>query len=114
MKTEVQQGSKPKVSYADFIASQQTKRKGTLAQLIGRYTEEMNATATQRRAKPLGIDTMYRLKKLARMPIGAVAAIDLKKNHVIEHCRARIAEGVVPATVMHDVVCHIGLIRPFR
>lgn len=102
---------KPRITLAQFRAMQQQQRKGTLAELIGRYIDEMNSTATQRRSKPLGIDTMYRLKKIARMPIGSVVAVDLRKNHFIEHCRARIDEGVVPATVMHDVVVIAGVLK---
>lgn len=111
MQTANQQG-KPRISYAQFQAQQQQeKTKGTLAELIGRFTNEMNATTAQRNARPLGTDSVYRYAMLERLPIGQVAAVELHRNDIIAHCRTRIAAGVKPATVMHDVVCLTNVLK---
>lgn len=83
--------SKPRLSYAEFIAS---KPAGvTLVALINRYIEEMEGI------KPLGESHRCTLRKVGRMPIGAKVASALTKHDFIDMAKALKADGLCPATV---------------
>jgi integrase len=87
---------KPRIAYGEFHAA----RVGvgpTVGDLIRRYLKEIDPI------KPFGQGHRYCLEMLARMPIGAKVASHLEPHDVIEHCRARRAEGVVAATVTQDL-----------
>ena len=75
-----------------------------VSELIGRYIDEMNGTNGQAGLKTLGETSYYKLRQLQRMPIGDKSAETLRKQDLIEHCRARVSkDGVCAATVMHDI-----------
>jgi integrase len=99
--------SKPRVAYAQFIAS---KQPGTVAWLIERYIKEMNGLDGRPAVKTLGASHEYTLRILQRSPIGAKLALDLKKTDVIEHCRLRRME-VCAATVMQDITFLTGALK---
>lgn len=66
--------------------------------LIGRYIAEVDLI------KPLGRTKRYVLEMLQGEPIAEVRIEDLGSKHVIDHCKARQAEGAGPATVNQDII----------
>lgn len=88
--------SKPRITYAQFIAQQPKKQ--TLGQLIERYIEAMKNINRE-----VGESQQYALRAIARRPIAQTPALDLTRHHVIEFARQRNREGVKPSTVKHDL-----------
>ena len=108
---ETQQG-KPKVSYADFIATQKRPnfKIGTVAWLIQRFINEMNGWDGKPPVRELGGSHEYILRRLQREPIGEKCASKLTKHDVIEHCKERI-KAVCPATINQDITYLTGVLK---
>ena len=99
---------KPKVSYADFVASLPKKPQraaGTIAWIVQRYVDEMAAV------KPVGTSQGYTLGIVQRMPIGAIQWLELAHTDVIDFARQRIDSGVCAATVMQGVTYLAGALK---
>ena len=84
---------------------------GTIAWLVERYIAEMNGLNGQPAVKTLGETHYYKLRQLQRFPIAKVKALEITKRDLIDLCRSRIAEGVSPATVNHDVTAISGVLK---
>jgi integrase len=72
----------------------------TIAWILQRYVEEMPLINAD---KPIRGSHLYAITRLQKWPIGQVAAKDLKKGHIIEHCKMRRSQGVKPQTINQDV-----------
>ena len=104
---------KPKLTYAEFVAAQESRhKKGTVAWIIDRFQREMDGTTDQPGVRPLKDSHRYSLLRLKRAPIGSLIAAELSRKDVIEHCRRRIEqEKVLPQTVMQDVTYLSGTLK---
>ena len=83
---------------------------GTVAAVIERYIAEMNGTFSGKPIRMLGASHLYTLRRLQRMPIGAVQADKLSKHDVIEHCKTRRLT-VSAATINQDVTYLSGVLK---
>lgn len=99
MEAKTQQ--KPRLTYAQFIATQQPDSPLLVRSIIARFIAEMNGTAEKPGVKPLGLSHLYTLRMLQASPLGAELATELTKGDIIAHCRQRQAEKIKPQTVMH-------------
>jgi integrase len=97
--------SKPRLSYAEFIASQQSKQPVTIAMLIQRVIDDVDANPMT--IRPHGESTRATLRRMQREPIGAVIAAKLSRHDLIEHCKRRRngvdRKAVSAATVKGDL-----------
>lgn len=80
-------------------------------ELIDRFCNEMNGAEGQQGIKPLGVSHLYCLRRLQRAPIAEKQAHELKKHDIIEHVKARRAEGICGATAMHDITFLRGVLQ---
>lgn len=64
-------------------------------------------------ARPLGDSLRYTTARLQREPIGAKVIGDLKPGDLVDYCRSRIAGGVKPCTVNHDLTTLRSTLRDF-
>ncbi len=85
-------------------------RIGSIGWLIERYIREMNGLDTGKPIRFIGTSQLYTLRRLQRAPIGMVAAAEVTKHHIIEHCKAR-RQTVCPATIMQDVTYLSGVLK---
>lgn len=83
----------------------------TVKALIERFIEEMNGTNGQPGIKPLGESHYATLRKIARLPIGARAAEELKKYDVIDLCKSLQADGRCPATAQQYTTYLGGVLK---
>jgi hypothetical protein len=81
-------------------------KKLSVAWCIQRFIEEMDGGV-----KPLGQSHRYILRMLQRSAIGTIGAMRLKRKDVIEHCKARQAQGVKPQTVQQDTTYLSGVLK---
>lgn len=95
---------KPRLHYSQFVASKQGE---TVAAYIRRFMRD----AEQPGAKPQGGSHRYILMSMQRAPIGAVMVGELKAQDFIDHCRWRIAGGVLPQTVNQDITYLAGMLK---
>jgi GNAT superfamily N-acetyltransferase len=103
--------SKPRVSYSAFKAAQPQPQ----------YQEHSVAFACQwrideagkRGARKLGDSMGYTLRRMQREGIGAKLIPDLKPQDLVDHCRERIASGVMPATVNADATTLRSTLRDY-
>lgn len=84
---------------------------GTVAHLIERFVREMDGHDGKPAVRTLGVSQRYILRRLQTAPIGQIVAAALHRSQVIEHAKARIAAGVIPATVMQDVTYLAGVLK---
>src|SRR3990167_5924389 len=82
-----------------------------LKDLIERFVDEMNGADGERPVKALGTSHLYCLRRLQRAPIAQKEASELKKSDIIEHVKARRAEGISAATAQHDVTFLRGVLQ---
>lgn len=80
----------------------------TVSALLDRYIAEMPLINPD---KPIGTSHLYTLRMLQRSPIGAKDATKLRKGDIIEHCKARRAAGVQPATINQDITYLAGPLK---
>lgn len=78
----------------------------TVAQIIDRYSVDMNGTHEQIGLKPLGSSHMYSLNKIKRSFLGQKDAAKLTKHDIKDYCIER-RKTVCPATVNQDI-CYLG------
>lgn len=98
----------------DFLPSSPSLdefKRGTVAWIIQRYILEMDGSDERRGVRPMGASQRYTLAMMQRAEIGAVLASELRRSHVIDHAKARIAAGVLPATVMQDITYLSGALK---
>lgn len=106
MPTEV--AVKPRVSYAQFVASQQ---KGyTVAQLIEKYIAEMDGTAEKPGVRMLGNSHRFTLRRIQRTEFAKKPAVTLRKQDIIEYCKDRI-QTVCAASINQDVTFIAGILK---
>lgn len=118
---ETTTAGKPRVSYADFVATQKKPgyAKGTMAGLIQRYINEMNGWDGQPMIDDgLGEGHVYSLRGLQRAPhIGPKIAAALTEYDVIEHAKwrrkqvTRSGNSVSPATINQDIAYLTGVLK---
>lgn len=107
---ETQQQEKPKVNYADFVASQKKGKEfkdGTVAWLIEKYIADRMRPGS----RGLGGSHICTLRKEQRAPIGSKLFAKLRPIDFIEHCKDRISSGVLPQTVMQDMTYLSGVLK---
>lgn len=100
---------KPRVSYAQFIA---TKPARTVAWVIEKFIREMNGWDGKPGLKEIGYGELYTLRLLQRSPIGAVLAAKVSRADIIAHCRMRQEAGIKPQTAGQDVV-YLGVVLKY-
>jgi integrase len=76
------------------ITAGRTETQLSVADLVARYTSEMELGASHR----------YSLQLLARMPIGKKLASKLRPVDVVDHCQLRRDANIAPPTVWQDLV----------
>lgn len=103
-----QQEVKPRLSYAEFLASQQNGF--TIAQIVERFIRAMDGLDVEPPVKTLGVSHRITLRCLQRAPIGAILAIKLNRRDVIAFCRESVKK-VMPATVMQYVTYLSGALN---
>lgn len=101
---------KPRLTYAEFVslraAPAANDSRITLARLIERYIAEMD----QPHMKPLGPSHKYTLRVIARMPIGAKVATELRKTDVMDMAK-ELRKSIVAATVQQYVTFLRGVLK---
>lgn len=75
----------------------------SIAWILQRYIEEMNGWGGKPPVRELGTSQLYTMRKLQRAPIGKRPARVFTDDDVIEHCKFRQAEGVLPQTTQQDL-----------
>lgn len=103
-----QQEVKPRLSYAEFLASQ--KNGFTIAQIIERFIRAMNGLDGQPPVKTLGQSHRITLRCLQRAPIGSVEALKLDRKDVIAYCQES-SKKRRPATVQQYVTYLFGALN---
>jgi hypothetical protein len=88
---------KPRITYQQFVASQPQQH--TVAGAFRWRIEE----AQKPGARKLGDSLRITLRRMQRETISAKLIAELKPQDIIDHCRARIAGGVLPQTVNSDM-----------
>jgi integrase len=83
------------------------KMEETVEQCIERFIKDTE----QPGAKRLGGSHKYILRRLQRAPIGQKKLSELRAQDFIDHCRLRIAGGVLPQTVNQDVTYLVGMLK---
>lgn len=103
---EVQE-AKPRLSYAEFIAS---KKGFTVAQIIERFIRAMDGLDGEPAVKTLGVSHRITLRCLQRASIGAILALELDRKDLIEFCKESVKKRK-PATVMQYVTYLSGALN---
>jgi integrase len=98
---------KIRLTYAEFVRLQTAKKTpGTVAGIIERFIAEMSLP----HMKPLGASHWYTLRRIQRMPIGALIASDLKKTHIVDMVKD-LRTKVCAATAQQYVCFLTGVLK---
>jgi integrase len=102
--------NKPKVTYAEFVAAQQArKREGSIAWFVDKRIEESKKPG----ARALGKSHRWILLARAKDPIGHVTFAEIKVSDIVDMGRLRKASGVKPQTCLQDVAFLRSMARFF-
>ncbi len=82
-----------------------------MSETVSQYIVRFIADTEQPGAKKLGESQRYISQRLTRSPIGERKVAELRAQDFIDHCRWRIAGGVLPQTVNQDVTYLVGMLK---
>ena len=78
---------------------------------IADWIERFIADRSQPGGRMIGVRQKYILLRVQRSPIGGKHHTELKAVDFLSHCKARVAAGVKPQTVMQDMTYLSGVIK---
>lgn len=103
---------KPRVSYADFVATQKSAahEEYSVSWAIQWFIRAMNGWNGKPPVKELGKSHLLTLRRIQRSTIGKKDARKLTEQDVIEHCEWR-RESVCAATINQDITYMHGALK---
>ena len=78
---------------------------------IADWIERFIADRSQPGWRMIGVSQKYTLLRVQRSPIGGKHHAELKAVDFLSHCKARVAAGVKPQTVMQDMTYLSGVLK---